>query len=173
MRYIMIYKISNKRSIKILSEKFVDNNKNEGNIIYNNHKYHLTEEFPIQNKNRDKLKIVMELSMNINDLSCMFENCDSLLEFRDYYDIREINIEEENKYSELIEIEKNKYSKHLNGIYNKIYYHDNENYRKKHSNNSTIKCMISKLSINQNQFTNMSKLFYNCKLLMSLPDISR
>jgi len=130
MRYIMIYKISNKRSIKILGEKFVDNNKNEGNIIYNNHKYHLIEEFPIQNKNSDKLKIVMELSMNIRDLSCMFENCDSLLEFRDYYDIREINIEEENKYSELIEIEKNKYSKHLNDIYNKIYYHDNENYHK-------------------------------------------
>ena len=40
--------------------------------------------------NEEQLKIEILLNKNVNDLSCMFENCESLLQLMDSNDINEI-----------------------------------------------------------------------------------
>ena len=108
-KYIMTYKIkSEDYTIQILGEEFVQNNEKEGIIIYKNQKYHLVKELPIEKTNNDKLKIEMELSNNVCDLSNMFKNCESLVEFKEYNEIEEINKKQDNKDGELLAVEEYK-----------------------------------------------------------------
>ena len=182
-KYIMIYKIkSDDYSIQILGEKFVKNNEKEGIITYNNQKYHLVKELPIEKINKDRLVIEMELSININDLSDMFSGCETLLEFKEYNEISEMNdkfIECDDE--EYFEIEENKDCfKCLNekccdnegeGDFvgggfsnNQIYGYDANNSEKNIADN---------IRFNENKYTNLSGMFYKCKSLISLPDISK
>ena len=84
----LTYKINKyERSINILNRLFVDKNKNRGRIIYNKHEYELVEYFEdFDNNNNDKIKLLLYLEKNINDISYLFSGCDSLL-FVDYYQV--------------------------------------------------------------------------------------
>ena len=59
-RYLMIYKYTNEKDIKIFGKSFVKNNKNKGKLIINNKKTKLKEFIQIEkniktSKNKDKL----------------------------------------------------------------------------------------------------------------------
>ena len=83
--YIMLYKISkDKANIRILGKNFVRNNGNKGKTIYKNKKFCMKETFGTKNidiKIEDKLKIKVIINKNISNMSSIFENCESLLEF--------------------------------------------------------------------------------------------
>ena len=90
-KYTMIYKISkDKNCIQILGKNFVNNNINKAVIIYNNNIIGLQEVIEMKDINEEQLKIEILLNKNVNDLSCMFENCESLLQLMDSNDINEI-----------------------------------------------------------------------------------
>ena len=56
-RFIMIYKIEKQmKKVRILGQRFVENNKNKGVIIFQNHKFPLKEEIKITDK-KDRLKV--------------------------------------------------------------------------------------------------------------------
>ena len=72
------YKIINNYRIRIFGEEFVKNNKNNCKIIYENKEYELLEYFTI---NSNELHI--KLKGNINDMSCIFAECDTLISLPD------------------------------------------------------------------------------------------
>jgi len=77
--YKMIYKMEkDKYNLRILGEVFKNNNKNKAKIIINNKKYPLNDVLSIENIRQNK--ILMILSKNIYNKSCMFKNCE-LLEY--------------------------------------------------------------------------------------------
>ena len=76
-----------KYSVKILGYNFVENNRYNCEIIYNNKIYELTEYFEIEIDVNCKYTFISEyffltikVKSNINNLSYMFENCKSLIE---------------------------------------------------------------------------------------------
>ena len=83
----MIYKISKDNSFtKILGKDFVNTNRNKGFIIYNNKKISIREKIKNINyiKKEKNLKIKMALIQNISNINCIFENCEELLELKEY-----------------------------------------------------------------------------------------
>ena len=91
--YIMTYAITkNYNNIKILGKDFVRNNKNKGKIVYNNKRFPLQETINISDlKINDKLQVNIKIILlkSIKNISCMFENCNSLLQFGEYYEDKE------------------------------------------------------------------------------------
>ena len=67
--------------LKILSKDFVKTNRNKGKLIINNKKYCLKEYNELNNFDEYELKINILFNKDISNLSCMFKNCYSLLEF--------------------------------------------------------------------------------------------
>ena len=76
----IFYKIINNNKIRIFGEEFVINNKNNCKIIYENKAYKLSEYFTINN-NSNELHI--KLKGSINDISCIFADCDTLISLPD------------------------------------------------------------------------------------------
>ena len=62
----IIYKINDESNIKIFDETFVNNNKNNCKIIYENQEYELTEQFNVENIKNNKLEIKLKNINNIN-----------------------------------------------------------------------------------------------------------
>ena len=60
--------------IRIFGKEFVNNNKNNCKIIYNNQEYELTETFIIQGE----LQIKLTGINNIINMSCLFAECENL-----------------------------------------------------------------------------------------------
>ena len=85
----LIYKISEKEkgkkiSVKIFGELFVENNKDNFKIIYNNKEYELTEYFEVDSEeNYLKIKITKIGDKCIKDLAHMFYECSSLISLPD------------------------------------------------------------------------------------------
>ena len=77
----IIYKSPNNNSskTKIFGYKFVDNNKDNCKIIFNNKQYDLVEELNLENINKIKLTRIK----GITDMSYMFYKCDLLLSLPD------------------------------------------------------------------------------------------
>ena len=65
--------------IRIFGKEFVNNNKNNCKIIYNNQEYELTETFNIQ----DKLEIKLRGINNVTNMSCLFAKCKNLISLPD------------------------------------------------------------------------------------------
>ena len=80
IRYQMKYKIDNVNLI-ILGKTFVKNNRNKAKLIYRNKKYNLKDYIKLNNIKKSILKIDIFLSQDINNISYMFNKCESLLEF--------------------------------------------------------------------------------------------
>ena len=74
----IIYKINGEQNIKIFDDIFVNNNKNNCKIIYENQEYELTEQFNVENIKNNKLEIKLKNINNINSMYAMFNKCKSL-----------------------------------------------------------------------------------------------
>ena len=92
----IIYKINNdeedndeedndKNQIKIFGEKFVENNKNNCTIKYEDKEYELMENFELKNINnpKDNIEIILQGINNITNMSYMFSKCSSLISLPD------------------------------------------------------------------------------------------
>ena len=81
----LVYNIPKEQiKIKIFGEEFVKNNKDICKIIYENKEYDLSEYFPVENNNSNKLKFKLKGINNITDLSCMFKFCSNLSDESDF-----------------------------------------------------------------------------------------
>ena len=78
----IIYNINDKDKkkgkIRIFGNEFVKNNKNICKIEYEDNIYGLSEEFNIKNINKNKLEIKLKGINNITNMSCLFNDCNSL-----------------------------------------------------------------------------------------------
>ena len=83
----IFYKVDNLKKIKIFGDTFVEKNKNNCKIIFNNKEYQLNEYFDLDNivLNENILKIKLKEINNITDMSCMFESCKQLIALPDIY----------------------------------------------------------------------------------------
>ena len=179
--YKVIYKINPIESnLKILDGVFVKNNKNKARLLIKNKKYKLKEFIPHNNDKQEKIKIIIILSKTLVKKNNMFKNCESLLELsicnsmitNDQIDISN---------NEECDIRLNK-----DNIINEMYHSWLKNLREyKILNQHEISpieendLIIKKqLNISKNQrfikgnYIILDEMFYNCKSLKSLPDIS-
>ena len=65
--------------LKIIGKEFLKNNKNKAKLIINNKKHNLNQFLKIKDFNDENIKVKMILSRDICNLSCIFKNCDLLL----------------------------------------------------------------------------------------------
>ena len=81
----IIYDINkeNKENIKIFGKKFVNNNRNICKMIIDNKEYKISEKYNIKNYNKNKLEIKLKGINKINDMSCMLDECSSLISLPD------------------------------------------------------------------------------------------
>ena len=176
-------------NIRILGHDFVKNNKNKAKLIINNKKYGLKDLVNYKEFTNDKIKINMILSKDISNISHMFKNCVKLLEISIDDDFININDEKFYKFEEFFDYN-NDYNEDIYEDYcdnnHDNFYNDNdnifsncsENAKRKdmdiNHSNSTISDIKDNIIIHQyNYYSNMSEIFYNCRSLLSLPDISK
>ena len=177
-------------NIRILGHDFVKFNKNKAKLIINNKKNGLKEFINNNKLTNDKIKINILLSKDLSKVNNIFKNCIKLLEFSIYDDFF-ININDEESYTfeelfdDNIDYNKDKFGNIYDYIYKK-FYNDNDNIysncseirkreeRDSNYSNSTIIDIKDNIKIYQyNYYSNMSYMFYNCRSLSSLPDISK
>ena len=75
IHYYSRYWYLNKIQIKIFGESFVENNKDNCKIIYENKEYELTSVFDFESKTIDTYIIKLKGVKNITNMSCIFEDC--------------------------------------------------------------------------------------------------
>jgi len=183
-----------KKSVKIFGKKFVDNNRNNCKIIYNNKNYELTEYFGDYNiqKNENVLRLILRKTDEISDMSYMFFGCSSLISILDLNDLykipnlindEEMNLENNSsKYSDdsILELiikcneEESEETVYNLSIFESFFY--NNNLRYINSMFSGCNSLISLPDISKwytSEVDDMSYIFYDCNSLKSLPDISK
>ena len=170
--------------VKILGYDFIKKNNDNGSIIYNNSEFELKEYFEDNDKmNKDTFKLLICLDKNIEDISYIFYECESLISI-DYYQIN----------NKLDGIDKELNSLSYESETNQYYLNNNENlsdsniYLENSNENSTILEVSEQKNANLfsskenfqfyiplsfNRITNMMGMFYKCNSLISLPDISK
>ena len=74
----IIYNINNQNRIKIFGKYFVENNKNNCNLIINSIKQELTDYIEIKEKEQKHLEIKLIESNIITNMYAMFYECRSL-----------------------------------------------------------------------------------------------
>ena len=133
--------------------------------------------------NKDTFKLLICLDKNIEDISYIFYECESLISI-DYYQIN----------NKLDGIDKELNSLSYESETNQYYLNNNENLNDSniYLENSNVISTILKVSeqknanlfsskenfqfsfpLSFNRITNMSNMFYGCNSLISLPDISK
>ena len=179
------YKATNESKIKLFSDYFIENNKDKCKIIYNEKEYEIAEYFEIDNNlnNDNIIKIQLKIDNNITDISYMFDDCETLLSFRDISNLNDCN----NVNKSLNNNESNNYIDESN---NRSEDEENENIYNDNLTKSSISIntniseftgindLIIKLNAPAkkkifNNITNISSMFYGCSSLISLPDISK
>ena len=161
---------------RIFHLSFVNNNKNNCNIIYNGKQFEITEYFDdidINYNHNSPIEFLLKIKNNIKDLSYMFCNCETLLSFNDINDNNYINKIEENfsinpesSISEITKGSENFYGK--NFMSSKIL-------QKKNIISSGFSDMEDN-TLSKKIFGNvidMSFMFYKCSSLVSLPELSK
>ena len=160
------YKVDNLKKIQILGESFVEKNKNNCKIFFNNQEYELNAYFNLDNivLNENILKIKLKEINSITDMSHMFSSCSQLILLPD---IHKLNTEKVTNMSYLFsgcnmqnlpDISKwdTRNVTHLNGLFSC--------------------CKLSNLpdisKWNTESLTDISSIFYYCDKLNSIPDIS-
>ena len=77
---VMKYHVSKAdKKLFIFGSEFVKRNKYLCQIIHEDNEYELTDQFNVENINKDYLEIKLKGFNNINDISYMFYNCSSLI----------------------------------------------------------------------------------------------
>ena len=167
-------------NIRILGHDFVKNNKNKAKLIINNKKYYIKELINNKEFKNDNIKINMILSKDISNISYMFKNCAKLIEISNYDDI--INIDDGEYLDCNINNNEDSYENSNEDNYNNFYNYNDNTYsncseiaksEEKNINlyNSALND-IKNIIYQYNYYSNMSNMFYNCRTLSSLPDIS-
>ena len=190
----IIYKINAEEKTKIFGKKFVENNKDNCKIMYDNEEYELNEELEIKNKNESKLNIILQNIIKITDMEDMFNGCLSLLSIPDISKWNTNNVTNMqgifsgcSTLSSLPDISK----WNTNNVTNMSSMFDEcsslssiPDISKWNTSNVTnmgyMFCKCSSLSSlpdiskwNTNNATNMKGIFCGCSSLSSLPDISK
>ena len=175
--YVMTYlnkKTKKEKNIRIIGKEFAKRNKNEVKLIYKNKKIYFGDLFINSNVKEDIFKIKMILVNNSYNKNSLFENCKFLLKFSITQEILD-NISED-----IVKEDNDHFIDEFNSTSianseSSIDYFE-EISRKTENNKSTIdtiketKSQINDILIKQNQnFNNMSRMFYNCSSLKSLP----
>ena len=180
----LTYKIVNKSKIKIFGEQFIGNNENKCAIIYKDkiiplQSFFLFKDINREDKENQKLEILLIELEDISDRSYMFHNCFSLVEFVEFSNFEINNNEiktkliEEERYFQSIDTNK----------YNNFYQNDIDFHAiKKNISNSTEESFIYLVSeynkiykAKRSRYAflkNISYMFSGCFSLTSLPDIS-
>ena len=191
-----------KNKLKIFDEKFVKINRDNCIIIYENKEYELTVYFEDIDDKYDKendISIKLKINNKINDISCMFCECYSLIQVievlnnssdtidlnNNIFSENDINYIDEKKYiksESQVELKAESHNDIDNtNLFEDIIYKDNKIsssilYIPKKYNNSIISSCIYKGTLSKyifNNVTDMSYMFYRCKSLISLPDLSK
>ena len=164
------YKITKKvDKIKIFDSKFVNNNKFNCDIIYNNKNYELCDYFNIKNFNNleDMLEIKLIGVNNITDMSNMFYRCFSLNSITDVtkWDTTSVTDMSWTFYdcSSLVSLPdisqwNTKNVKNMGAMF---------------YNCSSLICLPDVSNWDTSKVTDMGYMFYNCSNLLYLPDISK
>ena len=179
-----------KDKTKIFGEYFVKNNKDKCKILYKDKEYELKEFFEdiinTDDLDNNLIQIKLCLNKNLNNMSYMFYNCNSLLSFgTPKLDIIYDNINNEND-SLFNSSEKSINSSNLSDTnnlydigYDPIFMDPKLSDISKistpfNTDNSDLWGQNNSFSlINTSQVTDMSYMFYGCHSLISLPDISK
>ena len=138
----IIYKPNDFGKVKIFGSDFVNNNKKNCKILYNNMEYELKEYFNEIDKaynNKEEIKIKLKVIYNVTNMSSMFRNCKTLYSLPDISLLNTSNL-------------------------------TNMSYMLYKCNTLSLLHDISKW--NTSEVIDMSHMFYECKKLSSLPDIS-
>ena len=166
----MIYNIDEESDkIKIFDKQFINNNINNCKLICENKEYDLIDEFDITkiNKDKDKLELKLKGINKINNMECMFYECNSL----EYLpDINKWNTNKITNMSFLF------YGCSSLKSLPDISKWDTSNVIKINSMFSDCILLESLPDIsiwNTKKIIQMNHLFYNCLSLKSLPDISK
>ena len=152
----IIYKKKNKKErIKLFDENFVKNNEDKCKIIYGGKEHKIKEylyDFDINPKEyyKEEIKLQLKIFDIITDMSYMFRECDTLLSFPNILQMNDSLHKEQKKSKTLSSIENNDFT---NG----------DIFPKENSFSSLINSKV----------TNVSYMFFGCKSLISLPDISK
>ena len=145
----LTYKISKEIKIRILGIKFINKNKDKIKLIYNNYEIEIKEYFVDNSINKgSEIKFLLCLDKQINDISYLFEECDSLTS------IEVFKNEESNENDDELDINNTPNS-------------DSSFFKEVTTINSS-----KKLSYFPASFTNMEYMFSGCESLISLPDIA-
>ena len=164
----MIYKVGFYDKIKILSEDFVQNNKDKCKLIINGNEMELTEFINIKNMNiKDELEVTLKETKTITSMYRMFRDCHNLFSLPDFSEWDTSNITDMHSL--------------FNGCSSLTILSDISNWNTEKVN--TIRylfwgCLslthlpdISKW--NTSNMTDFQGVFCNCPNLLSLPDISK
>ena len=162
----MIYNAGkSKEEIKILNEKFVNNNKDKCKIIFEDDEYELKEMF--KNKKKEILEIKLKVNSDITNLENMFKGCESLISLPDISKLNTKNVKNMNSM--------------FYGCISLTFLSDISKWNISNVNNlSNLFYRCSKFLTlpdisgwNTTNVKDMSGLFYRCSSLKSLPDISK
>ena len=165
--------------LKILNKRFIEINKYKGTIIYNNCEYKLKEYFEdIDNNNHNYIiKFLLCLDININDISYIFNGCDSLISI-EYYNINIQSNEKDEEVNLICESIINQFNLNkYNNFYNDYIQNISENISGSNRNSTNVLSENKNYeSINTKSFsrlTDINNMFDGCNSLISLPDISK
>ena len=148
------FNLKNKSNLRIFGSNFVKNNKDKCKIIFENQVHDLPE-FMVTIYPQQEISIRFKLCgiNNITNFSSMFEGCDSFIIIDFLYN----NNNSENNTNN---------SNQLCSIYTNI---PKINYSNSNEINNIDQTNFMKLPYKVN---NISRMFYGCKSLISLPDLS-
>ena len=81
---LISYINNNKKDVRIFGDKFVEKNKDKCKIYYNNKERELVSHIINEETiNNNIIKIYLRIYKDIDDVSYMFDSCESLLSFTD------------------------------------------------------------------------------------------
>ena len=198
-KYAIIFELTYKKNqreahkVRILNEKFIKNNRNNGGIIYNNFEFELNEFFDNIDKhynNNDIIKILLYLNKNIDNMSYLFAECKSLISIKRIYKIdcyswnnesNQKNEEFQSMFYEISDKNSNLNDKSISDNFYSLCKESIHNFSKNSTtNNITTNQEKTQINfaggdiqnLNISHVKNMSYMFYECNSLVSLPDIS-
>ena len=178
----IIYKPKKNEKLKILGKNFIEYNKHNGSIIYNDKEYNLKEYLEEIDNNyncQDSIEIKLKLNKNITDVSYMFHECNLLLSFSQILLLDNSNSETDSFFSNNSLTNPN-----FNDIAGRT--EDSGQFTQTEISSITIKNTIDFTDKSdefyQEKFqellpilrlNNLSNIFYGCNSLISLPDIGK
>ena len=172
-------KVENNNNLRILGEDFVKNHRNKAKLIINNKKY--LPESHISINNVKKLKIKLILNKNIYNKSSMFKNCELLESISKLTNFDYVNYFEDLTNSQIIKSYNglSNYMTNKNTMENFSFYkvdsECSEIYNKgiEDLGDKVIIYMDTTLKFSKDNYSILSEMFYGCKSLSTLTDISK